>query len=240
MDVSKKYPSNSTNIRMIAAKIIKGGGGVWGEQAMAAHPQISDSDARTISEYILGLKDAKKASLPLSNQYETTAHKGKKDGAYILQATYSDKGSKGAASLTGTDMVVLRSPKLRASAYDDSKNTTKFTVEALGGEVVIGTQDNAYFVLDDIDLSDIKTITVGAFSQKANTVGGKLEIRAGSLTGLLVGEAEVPQDNLAPVKVPIKKIPATPLPMKLFFVFKNANNDGKPLFAVSIVEFSNK
>ena len=240
MDVSKKYPTNSTNIRMIAAKIIKGGGGVWGEQAMAAHPQISDSDARTISEYILGLKDAKKASLPLSNQYETTAHKGKKDGAYILQATYSDKGSKGAASLTGTDMVVLRSPKLRASAYDDSKNTTKFTVEALGGEVVIGTQDNAYFVLDDIDLSDIKTITVGAFSQKANTVGGKLEIRAGSLTGLLVGEAEVPQGNLAPVKVPIKKIPATPLPMKLFFVFKNANNDGKPLFAVSIVEFSNK
>ena len=46
LDIATKYQRGAANIALLATKIINGGGGVWGEQAMAAHPQISISDAR--------------------------------------------------------------------------------------------------------------------------------------------------------------------------------------------------
>jgi cytochrome c len=55
-DVAKKYESNSTNISMLADKIMKGGQGVWGEIPMAAHPNISKEDAEAMVEYILTIK----------------------------------------------------------------------------------------------------------------------------------------------------------------------------------------
>ena len=238
MDIAKKYPTNGTNIRMLAEKIIKGGGGVWGEQAMAAHPQISDVDARSITEYILTLKDAKKASLPIQNMYEATAHKGKKDGAYIIQASYSDKGGKGAPSLSNTSMTILRSPKIKAVSFDESNKVMKFNVEQLGGDVAIAETDNAYLAFKDIDLTGITALKIGVFSSKGNNVGGKIEIHAGSPTGILLGEKEVPEGNLAPVKIDLAKPPTTAMP--LYFVFKNPKNDGKPLFAVQNIEFLNK
>lgn len=240
IDIAKKYPTNGTNIRMLAEKIVKGGGGVWGEQAMAAHPQISDADAKTIAEYILSLKDAKKASLPIQNNYDATAHKGKKDGAYIIQASYSDKGTKEIGSLTTTDMLVLRSPKIKAVSYDDAKSISKFTVEQLGGEVAIATENNSYLVFNDIDLTGIQSLSLGAFSQKANTVGGTIEVYIGSPTGTPLGSGNVPIDNLAPVKIVLNKPSTAPMPTKLYLVFKNPQNDGKPLFGISTIEFLDK
>jgi cytochrome c len=239
MDISKKYPTNRSNIQMLAEKILRGGGGNWGEQAMAAHPQIPEFDAKTIAEYILNLKDAKKASLPTQNVYDATAHKGKKEGAYIIQATYSDRGYKSSASLTTTDVVILRSPKMRAVSYDDSKGIMKFSVEALGGDVAVATEDNAFFAFDNIDLTDIKSVILGAFTQKENAVGGKVELHIGSPTGIIVGEAEIKENNMMPVKIPLSK-PPTGSEGKLYFVFRNAATGGKAICAVSTIEFSNK
>ena len=39
MDIATKYKNDNTAIHNLANKIISGGSGVWGEQAMAAHPQ---------------------------------------------------------------------------------------------------------------------------------------------------------------------------------------------------------
>ncbi|MFC0186356.1 c-type cytochrome [Pseudarcicella hirudinis] len=41
MEVSKRYRGDKSAISKLANKVIVGGGGVWGEHAMAAHPQIS-------------------------------------------------------------------------------------------------------------------------------------------------------------------------------------------------------
>src|SRR5690606_16401826 len=41
MDVADKYADDKTAIAYLANKIIMGGGGVWGPQAMNAHPQLS-------------------------------------------------------------------------------------------------------------------------------------------------------------------------------------------------------
>ena len=55
-DVAAKYENNDENIKMLAAKIIKGGSGVWGAIPMTPHPQIKQEDAEAMVKYILLLK----------------------------------------------------------------------------------------------------------------------------------------------------------------------------------------
>ncbi len=236
IDVAKKYRRGQTAINQLAEKVIKGGGGVWGEQAMAAHPQVSLADARDMVDYILSLNDTKKASQPIKAAYETAAHKGKKDGAYIIQATYTDKGGKVIGPLTNSESVALRSSKVKAVSFDDSKATSKFNVEALGGEIVIATEDGAFFGFKNIDMTGVKGLTIGAFSQKGQSVGGKVEVRTGSPTGTLLAEAEVSESNMMPLKMSVN----TTGQQNLYFVFKNPKAEGKALFGVSSIDFLNK
>ncbi len=56
-DVANKYENNEANIKMLAAKVIKGGTGVWGEVPMAAHPTIPLADAEQMVKYVLLLKN---------------------------------------------------------------------------------------------------------------------------------------------------------------------------------------
>jgi cytochrome c len=53
-DVAKRY--GASDIDTLAAKIIKGGSGHWGDAAMSPHPSLSVSDAKTIVEFILEYK----------------------------------------------------------------------------------------------------------------------------------------------------------------------------------------
>jgi cytochrome c len=239
MDVAKKYPTNRENVQVIAAKIQKGGGGVWGEQAMAPHPLINDADAKKIAEYILGLKDVKKASLPIQGTFEGTDHKGKKEGAYIIQASYSDKGNKGIGPLSMSNMKVLRSPIIKAVTYDEIKGGMKYLSDRLGEVAAIG-EDNAFINFKDIDLTGINAINLGVFSIKGSTVGGKIEIRLGSPTGTLLGAVDVPEVNVAPLKVPLNKPPQPPMPQTIYFLFRNPQNQGKPLMVLSTIEFMTK
>ncbi|HEY8397295.1 MAG TPA: c-type cytochrome [Flavihumibacter sp.] len=55
-DVANKYTSSEATISDLAAKIIKGGQGVWGEIPMTPHPGLSEDDAKTMVKYILSLK----------------------------------------------------------------------------------------------------------------------------------------------------------------------------------------
>ncbi len=55
-DVAKKYPNTPANITHLADKIIKGGGGVWGDMAMTPHPTLSMDDAKALAQYVLSIK----------------------------------------------------------------------------------------------------------------------------------------------------------------------------------------
>ena len=55
-DVAAKYESTEENITMLAKKVIAGGVGVWGEVPMAAHPGLTEEDAKDMVRYILLLK----------------------------------------------------------------------------------------------------------------------------------------------------------------------------------------
>ena len=54
-DIAQKYKSDAGAVEKLAQKVIAGGGGVWGDHAMSAHPQISTNDAAAMVKYILSL-----------------------------------------------------------------------------------------------------------------------------------------------------------------------------------------
>ena len=56
-DVANKYENTDANITMLAAKIIKGGQGVWGAIPMTPHANLSEADAKQMVKYILLLRN---------------------------------------------------------------------------------------------------------------------------------------------------------------------------------------
>ena len=55
-DVAKKYAGDSAAADKLAAKVIKGGSGVWGAVPMPANPQVSEAEAKKLVAWILSQK----------------------------------------------------------------------------------------------------------------------------------------------------------------------------------------
>ena len=55
-DVAAKYAGQKDAESKLAAKVIKGGAGVWGAIPMPANPQVSEADAKTLVKWILAQK----------------------------------------------------------------------------------------------------------------------------------------------------------------------------------------
>lgn len=53
--VAKRYAGRPGIVDTLAQKIIKGGSGNWGTIPMAAHPAISEDDAKAMAKYVLTL-----------------------------------------------------------------------------------------------------------------------------------------------------------------------------------------
>ena len=56
-DVANKYENTDANVKMLAAKVIKGGSGNWGPVAMTPHPALSEADAEQMVKYVLLLRN---------------------------------------------------------------------------------------------------------------------------------------------------------------------------------------
>ncbi len=55
-EIAAKYNGDTAMINIIAARIIKGSKGVWGDAEMTAHPALSNEDAVALVKYVYLLK----------------------------------------------------------------------------------------------------------------------------------------------------------------------------------------
>jgi cytochrome c len=55
-EVAKKYAGDKSAADKLAAKVIKGGSGVWGAVPMPANPQVNDAEAKKLVAWILSQK----------------------------------------------------------------------------------------------------------------------------------------------------------------------------------------
>ncbi|HEY0200925.1 MAG TPA: c-type cytochrome [Burkholderiaceae bacterium] len=55
-DVAAKYAGQKDAVDKLAAKIVKGGSGVWGPVPMPANPQVSEAEAKKLAAWVLTIK----------------------------------------------------------------------------------------------------------------------------------------------------------------------------------------
>ncbi|PQA59576.1 ThuA domain-containing protein [Siphonobacter curvatus] len=233
MDVAKKYRGNAQAERKLASKVIAGGGGVWGEQAMSAHPQLKEEEALDMVRYILSLASRKPVNRqPVAGQYKPVSQK--KDGSYVLTASYTDKGNGLIGPLTNSSTLALRSPYLEAGAADGKSEVVVYEITPKV-PYAIGLKSGSYLLYKGIDLTSVKEITTSVIASKERFAGGVLAVHLDSPTGPLVGEVEVPQDNKGELKIPLRQEMTGIHP--LYFVFKNPSAGQKPLFAFNKINF---
>lgn len=244
LDVAKKYKGDNTALERLTKKVIAGGGGVWGETAMAAHPQLSTADASEMIKYVLSLSSEAASTLPAKGSYTAkvpTGDKGK--GVYIVRASYEDKGAKGLPSLRSEQTFVLRNALVDVHGFDTYDNVNKMAYG--GNNLAIPTKSGAYMGIKQVDLNGVSAFHVMAMAPKPqlNALGGKVELRLDSPTGKLLGESTLlePSDKMdfkptqltVPVKVPA---PADNTPHDLYLVFVNPTKASGSLMVVMGVE----
>jgi cytochrome c len=54
--VAAKYKADKTAVDKLAAKIIKGGSGVWGPVPMPANAQVNEAEAKKLAAWVLATK----------------------------------------------------------------------------------------------------------------------------------------------------------------------------------------
>jgi cytochrome c len=188
MAVAERYKNDDATIKKLAAKVISGGSGVWGEHAMSAHPQLSVKQASEIVSYILSVKEEGKntVTVPPSG----VIRPDKSGGEYILSVTYQDKERMGIEANTVKKNFHFKSPRLKAVASDDDKAVAK-----LGESVVRFTENGSWLLFKNIDLTNISTVL---FFVDPSGIGGKLALRLGSPTGHQIGTVSIPQPKGKP------------------------------------------
>jgi cytochrome c len=167
-EVAKRYVKELKAVEILSEKVLRGGSGVWGTTAMAAHPQLSREQAQLMVEYILSLaKEQLKASLPLDGSVKTGRES---EGAYVLQASYTDRGAEGVPSLSDSKIVLLKKPFLEASAADQLSVASKFS-SPTGDVVLNNVKHNATALFKSIDLTNVSTLEPVAYLIKGQTDG---------------------------------------------------------------------
>jgi len=201
-EVAKKYKDDKNALARLANKVIKGGGGVWGENMMSAHPQLTLAQATAMVSYVLSLNDGKSkgASLPVKGSYTTKvpADAGDK-GAYVLRASYTDKGANSIAPLISEQMLVLKNPNVSAATAKKIQGVQKVNVSDTSIEIMAVQSSGSFIAFPQIDLTGINAVAFTAFVNSERNIGGKIEVRLDSPTGQLVGEtAEMVPNGASP------------------------------------------
>lgn len=228
IQVANRYKADKNAVSKLANKIIIGGGGVWGEHAMSAHPQLSKEDASEMVKYILSLSKPANLKLPQQGTQVLKSHVGKpEEGRYILTASYTDNGGA-ITPLTGTDRLILRPAKILAIEADVLNNIQK--QKQLGA-----IHHQSYFVLKNIDL---KGITKLGYKYSSQDKDATIEVHLNSATGPVIstlnykatGDWKTYKEVSTSVAAPTGK-------NDLYFVFKKEEVPNQHLCTLEWISF---
>lgn len=184
-EVAKKY--RERNRDYLVNKIKNGGGGVWGETAMPANPDLKNSEVNALVTYILSLREESQPSLPAKGSVDPTLGKpASPTGALVLSASYTDKGGENIKPMTGSTSLVLVPNTIDLAQSGDFATYTKMVFD--GRTLLMVPNQKGSFALPEIDLTGIGSVTLITASQEPLKVPVKFEIRLDSPTGPVVAE----------------------------------------------------
>ena len=192
--VAAKYKGDPGATDRLTAKVLAGGGGVWGHHPMPPQSHLTPEQARTAVWWVLGLADRPPPAQTIGAAGVLTAPNSTQGydfvgtGRWVLTAAFTDGGAAGTPLLTGEATVTLLSRRRRAAFGD----------EIAGGEVVDVFEGKEKSVVrlarggrvgfGRVDLTGIGRVTVRA----GETAGGEIELRTGGPTGPVIARVAVP------------------------------------------------
>ena len=242
-DVAKKYLKAPKATEYLVDKIIKGGGGVWGETAMAAHPDLAEADAKQIVHWILSLGDmGGKKSLPPSGI--VPVKQTKEHEALLISATYTDKGGATVKPLLGSSGAVLLSSKI---TFEDVTSMDQFTKMSYGGaEIMLLPAAQGWFRIDSIDLQAVNGAELAVGSMGPRKGAYVIELRLNAPDGKKLAEATLPavagennKQQRATLKFAFDKIADTNM-QNLYIVSRPADNNERSTVGITMLELFSK
>lgn len=242
--VSEKYKTDAGATVYLANKIIKGGGGVWGEAVMSAHPNLSEGDAKQIVTWILSLANEKQQkSLPATGSLSPTMNKPSiANGVLYLTASYTDKGGQNIKPLTGNAVAALRSNTVNLGDVKRTKDAQTVTYQNM--PVMYISSNDGWFALDSIDLTGITKAAMTLGWQDVLTGDNTFSLHLDAPDGKLLGEYKVegnkPNDK-APLTARMAGVTLSPVTdgkLHNVYVVKKSSGDTKnQAIGVTILTF---
>jgi len=188
-EVAKRYAKEVRAVEVLSDKILKGGSGVWGEIAMAAHPQLSKSQAVQMVEYILSLANEEKVvSLPLNGKanFAVVPPPGPTtSAAYVLTVSYDDNGANGMPSLATTKQYMFKSPALNMAEATDLKGGARKS-NAAGYDFLENIKHNSSATFQEVDLTGVTKLNFVALEMEG-AKSGEIEVWLDSPQGTKLG-----------------------------------------------------
>ncbi|MFB7530240.1 ThuA domain-containing protein [Streptomyces sp. NPDC056178] len=141
----------------------------------------------------------------------------------VIDASYTDGGGGGQASLSGHDQAQLQPRHRQAEHFSTSSGIKVYDkATANGGKTVGDIHNDDWISFKPYILGDSNKLTARIASGGS---GGFLEVRAGSATGTLLGSTPVPVtggwENFQDVDVALRNVPKKAT--ELFLVFKGGD-----------------
>jgi cytochrome c len=237
MSIANRYKKDSSTIKNLATKIISGGGGVWGEHSMSAHPQLSQQHAMEIASFILSLKNDATLARPISPSGRIVPVRQKADrppGDYIVSVSYKDKEQPGVGSNVISKNFYFRNPRVKAVSSDDEKEVAK-----TDGALVRFTEQGSWILFRSIDLTNIRSLTWGLDSVQ---IGGKLSMHLDKADGKEISSVAVEhKPGAEESKKSTRKIQSKLLPTEgvhdVFIVYQEPSNGKGDIFSTLFLEW---
>lgn len=190
MEIADKYRNQAGAIDLANKRVREGSSNVWGPAPMLAHPQHTTDEIAIMLRWVFGLEKGKSAALLARGVVgEFSAPTADKSGLFVLEANYTDAGRGTVAPLSGSARVMLRSRRVEAESGSIQGSKALPGSNASGSKFVGSINHGNFVSFTGLNLSDSRGVTVRATS---GGTGGKVEIRAGSPTGELLSEIDVP------------------------------------------------
>ncbi len=190
LEVAKKYKGQKDALGYLQKKIVEGGGGVWGEVMMPAHPNVTSDESRQIATYILSLVDdgSEKQSLPTKGSIKAEANPGQ---MMVITASYTDVGAEGAIPLAGSKSIALSSNTV--TFPEKTKTEGMQAVQFNGMDLQLLTAAEGGLLLEEIDLTGVQSVMMTLGWQEAPKAGYDFEIRLDDANGPVIASGSMSQ-----------------------------------------------
>lgn len=239
--IAVRYSKDPKAVEVLADKILKGGSGVWGETAMAAHPQLSIEQAQAMVSYILTLGPGDDKNLLATNgTVEFKQHTHDKNtpprGVYLLTALYEDAGNGNIPSFSDESKMLLRAPFLDGSFLDSLSGVKTEEVRRIVH--IKNIQDQGFVNYVPVDLTNVRSLHFWIESDQ-DSRGGIIEVMLDDkkISEIDLKAAKSVVDNGATsLLIPSVRIDQLQGKHHLSLRFKNENANSKKLFSLMGIE----